>query len=258
MSDMRKQFGLVLPPIIMLLLLLFFAELVVRLEWIQGFLFASPSQVFTAFQENKDSFLQAFSESLWAAGFGFLASIFFGILIAFILCLHPLLERAFLPVSLFFQTVPIIAVSPLLVIWFGFGSPTVRAAAFIASFFPVLANMLSGLTQIPASRLDLFRVYRASRFEILFKLRLPQALPALFVGLEIAAGLSVIGAVVGEFIAGGGLGGVIDSARTQQRVDFVFAAVLLSACLGLFFVIAVRTLKFFVFRHRPYSGTIAE
>jgi NitT/TauT family transport system permease protein len=129
--------------------------------------------------------------------------------------------------------VPIIAIAPLLVIWFGYGMRTVVASAFIVSIFPVIANTLSGILSTDPALRDLFRLYGASGRDTLFKLRFPAALPQIFTGLRIASGLAVIGAIVGEFIGGQGLGSVVDVARTQQRVDKVFAAVLLASVLGL-------------------------
>src|SRR2546427_1848206 len=123
--------------------------------------------------------------------------------------------------------------SPLLVIWFGCGMRTVVASAFIVSIFPVIANTLTGLLSTDPALRDLFRLYGASGRDTLFKLRFPAALPQIFTGLRIASGLAVIGAIVGEFIGGEGLGSVVDVARTQQRVDKVFAAVLLASVLGL-------------------------
>ena len=134
---------------------------------------------------------------------------------------------------MFFQTVPIIAIAPLLVIWFGYGTRTVVASAFVVSIFPVIANTLSGILSTEPALRDLFRLYGASTLVTLLKLRFPAALPQILTGLRVASGLAVIGAIVGEFIGGQGLGSVVDVARTQQRVDKVFAAVLLASVLGL-------------------------
>jgi NitT/TauT family transport system permease protein len=92
---------------------------------------------------------------------------------------------------------------------------------------------LSGILSTDPPLRDLFKLYGASRLVTLFKLRLPAALPQVFTGLRVSAGLAVVGAIVGEFIAGSGLGSVVDVARTQQRIDKVFAAVLLASLLGL-------------------------
>ena len=143
------------------------------------------------------------------------------------------IQRSFYPYAVFFQTVPIIAIAPLLVIWFGYGMKTVIASAFIVSIFPVIANTLTGLLSTDPALRDLFRLYGASTGVTLVKLRFPAALPQILTGLRVASGLAVIGAIVGEFIGGQGLGSVVDIARTQQRVDKVFAAVLLASVLGL-------------------------
>src|SRR5215475_6192609 len=132
----------------------------------------------------------------------------------------PSLQRAFYPYAVFFQTVPIIAIAPLLVIWVGWDR-TVVASAFIVSIFPVIANTLTGLLSTDPALRDLFRVHGASPAETLFKLRFPAALPQILTGLRIGAGLAVIGAIVGEFITGAGIGGSIIVSRQQNRVDKV-------------------------------------
>ena len=143
------------------------------------------------------------------------------------------MQRAFYPYAIFFQIVPIVAIAPLLVIWFGYGARAVVAAAFIVSVFPVIANTLAGLLSVDPALRDLFRLYGASRAATLWKLQLPWALPYVLTGLRIAAGLAVIGAIVGEFVGGGGLGVVVLEAMRQQRTDLVFAAVGYASLLGL-------------------------
>jgi NitT/TauT family transport system permease protein len=129
--------------------------------------------------------------------------------------------------------VPIVAIAPLLVIWFGYGSRAVVAAAFIVSVFPVIANTLAGLLSVDPALRDLFRLYGAGAWARLLKLELPWALPFILTGLRIAAGLAVIGAIVGEFVGGGGLGVVVLGAMREQRTDLVFAAILHASALGL-------------------------
>ena len=139
---------------------------------------------------------------------------------------------------MFFQTVPIIAIAPMLSIWLEPGLKAVAACAFIVSVFPVIANTLAGLASTDPALLDLFRLYGAGRVATLFKLRFPAALPSVFTGLQVAAGLTVIGTVVAEFLVGElgdeqGLGVVIVSASHNGHSDRVFAAVLLASALGL-------------------------
>ncbi|MBX9766001.1 MAG: ABC transporter permease subunit, partial [Bdellovibrionales bacterium] len=106
-----------------------------------------------------------------------------------------------------------------------------------------LASTVAGLKSTDPQMLDLFRLYGASPWKTTLALRLPWANPQIFTGLRIAAGLAVIGAIVGEFVAGGGLGSMIDSARTQQRIDIVFAAVFLSTICGFLVILCVDILK---------------
>jgi NitT/TauT family transport system permease protein len=113
----------------------------------------------------------------------------------------------------------------------------------------VIANTLAGLLSVDPALRDLFRLHRASRAATLWKLRLPWALPYLLTGLRIAAGLAVIGAIVGEFVGGGGLGVVILGAMRQQRTDLVFAAVGYASALGLVLFAAVGLASRFALRH---------
>lgn len=208
-------------------------EVLVRTGIVPPYLLPTTSDVLISLVRDREELLKGLGSTTVAAVLGLLLSLSLGLFAAVVLSLSTRLRRAFLPYAVFFQTVPIIALAPVLVIWFGFGRPTVMASAFIVSVFPMIANSIAGLLSPDPRLLDLFRLHKASRLQTLWKLRLPTAIPAIFTGLKIAAGLAVIGAVVGEFVAGGGLGEVVDAARTQQRLDKVFAAVLLSSFLGL-------------------------
>ena len=225
-----KKFFLPLLPLIVVISLF---EISARIGIIPTYLVPAPSKVFeTLFLDSKDLWLAAGSTAM-AALIGFLASLMIGLSVSIGLSKSKLIQQIFYPYAVFFQTVPVIAIAPLLVIWLGYGLPTIIASAFIVSVFPVIASSLAGLLSTDPALLDLFSLYGASSLDQLFKLRLPFALPQILTGARIASGLAVIGAIVGEFIGGGGLGGIVDEARTQQRIDRVFAAVLLASVLGL-------------------------
>ncbi|HRO66858.1 MAG TPA: ABC transporter permease subunit, partial [Pseudobdellovibrionaceae bacterium] len=100
---------------------------------------------------------------------------------------------------------------------------------------------------------ELFRLYRAGPLDVFLKLRLPRAYPSFYAGLKVSAGLAVIGTVTGEFVAGGGLGALIDSARTQQRIDLVFGALILLSLIGLFLIGFLRALNGLINMKRPYG-----
>lgn len=208
-------------------------ELLVRAGVVRAFLLPPPSRVLATLWHDAAELGAATATTAGGAIAGFLLATALGVLFAVALSTSRWIERAFYPYAVFFQTVPIIAIAPLLVIWFGYGTPTVIASALIVSVFPVIANTLAGLRATDPALVDLFRLHGAGRVQTLVKLRLPAALPSILVGLRVAAGLAVIGAIVGELIGGAGLGSVVDVARTQQRTDKVFAAVLMASLLGL-------------------------
>ena len=232
----RRSTRMLMPlflPSLPLIIAIASTESAVRLGLVHSFLIPAPSSVARALYEDRLEFSDAFFATGLAALTALALSFVFGTFVSIALSTSRFFRRMFYPYAIFFQTVPVISIAPLLVIWFGFGQPTVIASAFIVSIFPIIANTLVGLEATDRALVDLFRLYQSRPLDILWKLRLPFALPYVFSGLRIASGLAVIGAIVGEFIAGTGLGEVIDGARTQQRVDKVFAAVLLSSILGL-------------------------
>lgn len=240
----------------MTLILIF--EISVRRNWVPEYLFPSPSTVLTTLMENKTDFTKAFLESLQGSLAGLAMSIFFGSLLAILFSLSTFLKKSILPFAIFFQTVPIIAIAPLLVIYFGFGMPTVIAAAFIVSIFPIIANTLLGLESISRAELELFQLYGASRLQVLWKLKIPSAYSSIYAGLKVSMGLAIIGAIAGEFVAGGGLGAMIDAARTQQRIDIVFAALGLLSVMGLGGLFFLKTAHRLVQIFRPYGLNLKE
>lgn len=240
------------PAWLFLILVLALWQLTVDLQWVASYLLPSPLTIFRTTVENWPDIAEASLSTAQSIAWGLGASIVGGIALAVMFFAIPLVRRAVLPFCIFFQTVPIISIAPLLVIWFGFGQPTVRASAFIVSLFPVLANTLTGLEETDPHLRELFKLYRPSPLQMILKLQIPSAIPYILTGVKISAGLAVIGAIVGEFIAGGGLGSLIDAARTQQRVDLVFSGVLMSSALALVLVFAIEGIGRLLLRGRPY------
>lgn len=242
------------PPILSFILICITLEVFVRTSILDGILFPSPSQILETLFENRSDFLKAFLETSSAVLQGYFLSVVFGFIVAVGFSLSSFLRRSILPFAVFFQTVPIIAIAPLLVIYFGFGSPTVVAATLIVSIFPIIANTLVGLDNVNRRFLELFKIYRANRWQTLWRLKIPGAYLSIYSGVKISAGLAVIGAVAGEFVAGGGLGAMIDSARTQQRIDIVYAAILLLSLLGILLISGVNALHYLIRRWRPVAA----
>ncbi|HSP77334.1 MAG TPA: ABC transporter permease [Myxococcaceae bacterium] len=227
-----------LAPLAALVILLAVWEGLVRALAIPTWLLPTPSAIAAAAIREARPLLDAALTTGRSALVGFALSAVVGVLAAVVLGSSRLLERALYPYTLFLQTVPIVAIAPLLVLWFGPGARAVAVSSFIVSLFPVIANTLTGLRSVEPALRDLFRLYGARRLATLWKLELPAALPHLFTGLRIASGLAVIGAIVGEFVAGfsedaAGLGILVLSAYRQLRTELLFAAVLAASGLGL-------------------------
>jgi NitT/TauT family transport system permease protein len=228
----------VLPPVATLVVLVGAWEGLVRLLDVPAFLMPPPSAIFRAALAERVLLGGAMASTAKAAFAGLLLSVALGTSMGIVLSLSRLVERGLYPYTLFLQTVPIVAIAPLLVLWFGVGFRAVAVSAFIVSVFPVIANTLAGLRSIDPGLYDLFRLYRASPTDTLLKLKLPSALPSAVTGFRVASGLAVIGAIVGEFVAGfsegnAGLGITVLAAYRQLRTDLLFAAVLAASALGL-------------------------
>ncbi|CAN5531134.1 ABC transporter permease [soil metagenome] len=232
-----KWFSLILPPLAVLVVLTAAAEVYVRVREVPKYLVPAPSAVAHAVAETHEELLAAVWQTTEAALVGFAASALVGIGLAVALSSAKIVRNAFYPYTVFFQTVPVVAIAPLLLIWFGPGLQSVAVCAFIVSVFPVIANTLTGLLSTDPALADMFKLYRANFVATLFKLKLPGAMPSILTGLRVAAGLSVIGTIVGEFQAGDlehpGVGVMIVESSKLGQTPQVFAAILVASMLGL-------------------------
>lgn len=245
----RWMIATALPPLAVFLVITLGLEIAVRAGWVAAYLVPAPSTVIRALWVDSSALWNAAWLTAWSATQGFLASAVVGIVVAIALSLHPLLRSAFYPYAIFLQTVPIIAIAPLLVIWLGDGRGPVIAGAFLASVFPVIANTLIGLVSTDPAMLEMFRLYRARGWQTLLKLRIPAALPSILTGLRVSAALAVIGAIVGEFMVFGGLGTMVFISNRAQRIDRTFAVLILAALLGVLLTAVVSLISRLLLRH---------
>ncbi len=233
----RRLWQVAWPPLVVVIAALVVWELVVRLFGVPEYLLPSPSRIARAMIDDGPRLAAATGRTATATGLGFLGSAVIGVVAGSVLSLVPLARRGVYPLALLLQMVPLVAIAPMLVIWFGYGLPSVAASACIVSLFPVVAGTLDGLQSVDPGLQEIFRIHGAGRIRTWWSLGLPWSLPSVFTGLRIAAGLAVIGAIVGEFTGGFGgdvapLGAVITSALKQNRTPTVFAAITLAAGLG--------------------------
>jgi NitT/TauT family transport system permease protein len=164
---------------------------------------------------------------------GFLLGAATGLLLGFGIALSPLAERLFYPYVVAFQTVPKVAIAPIVVIWFGYGVASKVVITATIAFFPVLANAIVGLRAAPQDQIEMMLSYTASRWHVFHMVRLKQALPYIFVGLDVAIVLSVIGAIVGEFVgAKAGLGFLILQKNFNFDMAGTFVVLIVLSAIG--------------------------
>jgi len=204
---------------------------------IKDYLLPSPLGVARAFADDPWTFLNGMRETATSAAIGFGIAAAGGVLAGSLLSLSRRVERSVYPITLLFQMVPLVAIAPLLAIWFGLGRPAVVASTAIVAIFPVIANTLAGLRARDEGLEELFAVLGAGRLATWWKLALPSAVPSIVTGLRIASGLAAIGTITGEFLAAEGadrtpLGLLIMTAMRNFSPERVFVAVLLAACVG--------------------------
>ena len=207
-------------------------------------LLPSPRAVLGALVTERAALAEATAYTALASGAGLAAASALGVAGAVLFQRSRWLEAALYPYAIFIQTVPIVAIAPLLVVWLGYGLAPAVASAAIVSFFPVLTSANAGLRSVSAEQLELFRLYGASWGQTLWRLRLPAAAPFLLSGLRTAAGLSVVGAIVGEFVGSNGippaLGAVVLRSARQAETAQTFAAIFAAAALAFAFFSVVR------------------
>jgi NitT/TauT family transport system permease protein len=231
--------------------LLFLWQLVVWIFRVPPYMLPPPWAVGKAVLLRLPSLLTALAITFCEAGAGLVASIGVGVSVALVFAQWRWVRLMLYPYTLLLQTVPIVAIAPLILMWAGTGAPAVALIAFFISLAPVIANTTQGLISVEPDLVDLFVMHSATRAQIMLKLRLPHALPSLFVGMRIASGIAVIGAITGELYAGssrvgeGGLGYSILYASSQLETDYLFALVLAATVLGFGFFFLIMFLEWY-------------
>jgi NitT/TauT family transport system permease protein len=227
----------------------------VTLTRLPAFILPSPADVWLRFLRAlaDGSLLFHTGVTLFEILLGLLAGTWGAIVLGYLIAKSRLLERLLSPYLVASQAVPLVAIAPLLVIWFGPGMFSKVLICALIVFFPVLVNTVVGVRAVPPALHDLMRSLRATRRQILAKLEVPAALPIFFGGLRIGAALSVIGAVVGELVgADSGLGFLINVGRGQYDTALVFVAVftLIAMALSLYGMVAGLEKRFLIWQTR--------
>ncbi|RWL45579.1 MAG: ABC transporter permease [Mesorhizobium sp.] len=201
---------------------------------VPAYIVPTPTAIFGVFQKNFTLLMDNLRPTLIEALAGFVIGNLAAVLLAVLFVHSRVLQAAYFPIVLFFNTIPILALSPIIILIFGLGMTPKIVIAAVICFFPTLVNMIRGLDSASDNEHELFRVLSATRSEIFWSLRLPRALPMLFSSLRIASATAVIGAIVGEWIGSDkGLGALIIQATFNYQSDRLYAAIVLSSSLSI-------------------------
>jgi NitT/TauT family transport system permease protein len=246
---MKKQWLLVINSLTVLACLLTLWQALVSLNHVPPYILPGPYAVAQALIARFSSLLNSLLITTEEAAGGLAASIIAGVAVAMVFAQWRWLRQLLYPYTILLQTVPIVAIAPLIINWAGAGIFPVMIVTFIICLAPIIANTTQGLISVDENLIHLFIMYKASPAQILFKLRLPNALPNLFTGIRISAGISVIGGITGELFAGssrvgeGGLGYAIIYASNQMETGYLFALVFAATVLGFSFFFIVMFME---------------
>ena len=256
MSDRALRIGL---PVLVLAATVLLWDLVVRAFAIPPFVLPAPGLVLTTLVADGGLLWNSLLVTLLTTFEGFVLAAAGGIGLAILFNQSRLVEYSFYPYAVILQVTPIVAIAPLLLIYLP--QPlAVLVCAWIVAFFPVLANTTLGLNSIDHNLLSLFDLYKASRWQVLWNLKLPSALPQMLAGLRIAGGLSLIGAVVAEIAAGSagagsGLAYRIAESGYRLNIPRMFAALLLLSLAGVAIFYVLSALSYWAL-HRWHESAI--
>jgi len=242
-----------LPALAILVLGLVGWELAVKAFGIQKFLLPKPSEILTAFWDQRDILWPAgwytFTEAFW----GFVIGVSFGIGAAVVLARFRALGSALMPYFIAASAIPIIAFAPIANAWFGIEKSSKIFIAALLCFFPVLVNTLRGLTSVKPQQVELMRSYAARDFTVFKRVRIPTSLPYVFASLKVASVLAMIGAIVGEYFGGSQqqLGIQIKNSAALFQFETAWAAILVACILGVGFYLAVSLAEILTMRRYP-------
>jgi len=243
----------VLLPVLAVSVVLAFWQFYVIWQKVPPFIFPRLDDTLNSLWTNKSDLLSSLLTTVEEAGMGFLLANILAIAGATMFVHSRLAERSMFPLAVLIQTIPIIVWSPILVIIMPNDSiwPQV-VISFLITFFPALVNMTQGLRMVDAIHLDLFRVLNASRLQIFLKLRWPASIPSLLASLRITSTLSLVGAVVGDYVAGGGnnLGNVLNRAHQSYDTALMMAVVLVATMTGIVVFLLMSTVERIVLSRR--------
>lgn len=240
----QKKWRDSIPTIVFSVICLALWQIIVSYFKLPLWLIPSPIAVLKAFWNTRELLWTHTLTTLFETTTGFVLSIALGLVAGVAMVLSPLIKRLFYPLLIVSQTVPLIAVAPLLILWLGYGLLPKIVTVVLVCFFPIAVSLIEGLEVSDDDLLNLLKSMGATRWQILYMIRWPNALPSFFAGLKIAATYSVMGAVIGEWLgASSGLGVYLTRSSHSFRTDQVFAAIAAITVLSLFYFVLIAVIR---------------
>lgn len=239
-------------PITTTIMIFVIWELGIFIFSVPEYIAPAPSSVFATLFEERSLLLKNFLPTLFESLAGFLVGNLIAILLAISFVHNKMFEKAFFPIAVFVNTIPILAVAPILVLIFGNGITAKVIIAALICFFPTLVNMVRGLESVNSQMIELGRILSATKGEFFWKIRLQSSLPFLFSALKIASTTCVIGAIVGEWVGADiGLGSLIIEATFNFRSPLLYATVIVSSGLAVILFASVTIIERMVVKWKP-------
>lgn len=253
MNDFIGKVRLRLPTILFAAALLGLWELLVQVGVLSRAVFPSPTNIVRAIPATITPLLEVIPQTLASAGIGFAISAAIAFFVAMLMDRFTIVARAVKPLLIITQAVPIFAIAPMFVIWFGFGvTPKVIVVTLICTF-PILIGLYEGITSVREDMLNYMRCINASYIQTFWHLKLPASVPSLFSGLKIAGTYCVTGAVIGEWLAGdGGLGTLMMRYKNAFRYSNMFVVIVAICLLSLAVYYLITLLKVIIQRKNKW------
>ena len=255
LSQSQKQ--IYYPTIYMVIFFLFW-EISCYIFNIPVYFLPSPIDIIDAFREFSEAIIDNSIQTFYTTFVGFGMAIIFGLMIGILIGWSNNIYAGLYPIMVGFNSIPKVAVVPILVLWFGIGDVPAVLTAFLISFFPIVVNVATGLATIEPELEDVLRALGANRYQIMTKVGIPRSLPYFFGSLKIAITLAFVGSVISETVAANsGIGHMMLTAQSNFEVPLVFAGLVALAIegIGMYAIMALIEKKFTFWAHRSQFGS---
>ena len=229
----RKAFRALLPWLVIIAIFVLW-EFFVTVFGVEEFVLPAPSAIFAAAWQWHWLILENAWQTFMTTAIGFLVAIAFGLCVGVAVGSSSVVYEGFYPALIGFNTIPKVAVVPILVIWFGIGTVPAIITAFLLSFFPILVNVATGIATMEPEMQDVLRALGATRWQVITKVGLPRSMPYFFASLKVAITVAFVGSIVAETVAGNkGIGNFMLVASSRFEVPLAFAALLVTGAMGI-------------------------